>query len=208
MATPIFSHHVRTLLCENCGGVLDAPMAGGLIPCRFCKANNRLVQRDESADLSRAQRAVDMPESARLENLRQQDHRPLVPPPSVQRHLSGGQLPPQAQQGALQDWLGVRGRLMVDQSVVDAEHLFHLTWVLAPELEGRRRRALLENACDVLSDARYRQMLRCELVHLAVLHRTRGPSPWITSSLEPTFQHPRSLPYVPPRTWPTGSMPD
>lgn len=38
-----FSTQARVLLCQHCGAPIEVANAGGLSPCSFCEAQNRVV---------------------------------------------------------------------------------------------------------------------------------------------------------------------
>ena len=63
-----------------------------MFACRYCGAQNQLVARNEQPIL--AHQPQPLSEAERLIRLRQQDGRPLLPPPSLQSLVPDGQLPP------------------------------------------------------------------------------------------------------------------
>jgi hypothetical protein len=140
--------------------------------CQYCGARHELVGRDETQDRAAAEQAAttSQSESERIAHLRQQDDAPLLPPASLQHYLAPGEttLRRERLDEAQKDWLLARQQL-AQGGAADAERLFHLTQLIAPELDERRERALLETAVELLPDARHRQLLRRRLVHRAVL---------------------------------------
>jgi hypothetical protein len=165
-----FSHEVRVLLCAACGAPLDASLEGGSTPCRYCNAINLLERRNEDGDIAEAEqaRAAALDESERIERLRQQDGQPMALPPGLQPFLCGRGLAPERAAAAVEDWSTTRKMLEQTQEFTASERLFHLTLLVAPTLEPNRRRAMIENAVELLPDRRHRQVLRAELCQLAV----------------------------------------
>jgi len=171
MSKTLFSHDLRVLLCDQCGAAIDVAISGGTVQCRYCNATNHLVQRDESADLAEAQAAArsNISESERVTLLRQQDHQPLMPPPSLMHLVAGDELGTGMVEHAMNEWQTTRRRLQGGAPFSEQEHLFHLTLLLTPHLDERRQRAFLETASETLPDARHRHLLRCLMAKRAVL---------------------------------------
>ena len=167
----LFSHELRILMCDHCGAAIDVLPQGGHVKCRYCSAVNVLTRRDESADIAEAQQARRAPisEYERLMRLRRQDNKPLLRPPSLQHYLVTGEFAHDRLHGALADWLQNRKRVQRGASLAESERLVHLTLMLLPAVDQRRQRALLENSVEALPEKQHRQILRCELAHLAVL---------------------------------------
>lgn len=165
-----YSHQVRILLCAECGAPLDAGVDGGALRCEYCSTTNQVPRRNEDADIAEAQQARDaaLDESERVERLRQQDKQPTALPESLAPFLRGSELDPQQATAAAQDWTVTRKMLEQTGEFTASERLFHLTLLVAPTLEPNRRRAMIENAVELLPDRRHRQILRAELTRLAV----------------------------------------
>jgi hypothetical protein len=168
----LFDHRLRILSCEGCGAPINAEIVGCSVQCEFCKAVNRIQPRDESADLAeaRAGETSDLSELERLEILRRQEGQPLQVPECVEPYsYGGGELSASDSRQALDLWVATRKVVKLGGTFGDAELLFHLTLLLAPNVDQRHRRALLENAAEVLSDKGQRHILRCMLAEQAVL---------------------------------------
>lgn len=164
-----FSHTLRILACEQCGGPVEAAVDGGEFTCTYCGGVNRLARRDESADRAEAALAQDaqLSESERFARLRAQDAQPEPIPESIASQLVDGRLPNSNKPWAEKEWLSARTQLASAASFPVSERLFHLTVLLTPHFEERRARATLETAIEVLPDARHRHVLRCLLAELA-----------------------------------------
>jgi hypothetical protein len=171
MPRPQFTQCARVLLCEACGAPVDGYADSGDARCEYSGTVTRFAPRDERQDAAErlAGEAFAMSESARLDVLRAQDSRPLVPPTSLAPFLRGGEIPLELVKAALAQWVTWRQRVRAGDPPNESEQLFYLTLLLAPRLDSRHERALLESGLEVLSDKRIRQVLRCLLAELAVL---------------------------------------
>jgi hypothetical protein len=171
MNPTLFSRESRLLLCHNCGAPLDVDVQGGDVRCQYCGTITRFARRDEQQDAAErhAAETTRLTESQRLELLRAQDHRRLGVPQSIAVLLRAGQIPPEGARAALTAWLASLQGVQAGATLVEPGRLFYLTLLVAPTLEPRHERALLENAAEALSDKRYRQILRCSLAQRAVL---------------------------------------
>ena len=171
MSPTLFSHESRVLLCNSCGAPLNVHVQGGDVRCDYCGTVTRFAPRDEGQDAAQRHTAETRPlsESERIERLRAQDHRRLELPRSLASLLRAGEIPPEGVRPALAAWVSSQQGVRAGAPFPESERLFHLTLLLAPKLEPRHERALLENAAEVLSDRRYRQVLRCLLAQRAVL---------------------------------------
>ena len=169
MGHTLYSHALRILTCAQCGAPIDASIHGGSFPCGYCAAVCQLARRDESADISAARAAASatISESERYARLREQDRNPPPLPPGIAALLVEGHLPPANVPRAEADWLESRAQLATAPSFPVCERFFHLTVVLAPQMEERRRRASLETAVELLPDDGHRHVLRCMLAREA-----------------------------------------
>ncbi len=160
----------RVLLCTQCASPVQGPPYGGLVPCSGCGCPNALPPRDDSPPGYSA--AAQMPESVRIEHLRQQDGRPLPSPPSLQALLEGGALPPWKVSEAVAVWQSSRREAATTHSHDAAERVFFLTLLLAnlwtEQSDFGRVRGVFESALDVLPLPRQKQMMRGALCRLAV----------------------------------------
>jgi hypothetical protein len=157
-----FSFQLRILLCTHCGAPLEASPAGGQIPCRYCQAVNHLSGRDDRPAFAPQQAPIS--EQERLNRLRAQDGKPLLPPPSLQALLPNGQLPAWKVQEAFAVWQATRQELRVAANFEAAERLLFLTMVLSHSFleqgDKIRQRAMLESALEVFTLPRHRQVMR------------------------------------------------
>jgi hypothetical protein len=165
-----FSYQLRVAACDRCGAPCEAAVSGGSFACRFCHAHNQLATRDEAL-VAPARAPVN--EHERIARLRMQDGKPLLPPPSVQHLMPGGQLPEWKVDEAVAVWNATRQELRAARGNYEAaERLVFLTMVLAQhfQLNGDklRQRSLLEGALDVVSIPRHRQIMRGFLCRAAV----------------------------------------
>ncbi len=171
MSASVYSHAVRVLICEHCGAPLQAQLTGGNTECTYCGATTQLVQRDESRDLAEAAEAQQsaVSEAERVQQLRAQDEQSLAPPESLQPLLRGRELDPTQLELAQSEWKSARRRLLGGGGFAASERLFYLTVLIAPLLEDRHERPLLESAIELLPDPCHRQVLRCRMAQKATL---------------------------------------
>ncbi len=169
MAETAYSHELRILTCGKCLAPIDATVDGGSVTCGYCGAVSQVARRDESADLAAARDAAQsaMSESERHARLRDQDRQPAPVPERVASLLLGDHLDPGKVAQAEAAWRDAIGQLTIATSFPVAARFFHLTVLLAPFIEERRRRAILETAVEVLPDDGHRHVLRCMLAREA-----------------------------------------
>lgn len=165
-----FSYQVRVAACDRCGAPSEVAVAGGAFACRFCGAQNHLDVRDEGIV---APARPPMSEHDRIARLRMQDGKPLLPPPSLQQLIPGGQLPDWKVDEAVAIWNSTRQELRAARGNYEAaERLVFLTMVLAQRFQMKgdklRQREMLEGALDVVSLPRHRQIMRGFLCRAAV----------------------------------------
>ena len=180
----IFSHDVRVVMCKNCGAPIEASAAGGAVACSYCGASNQLVSRKEEPVEPMAA-AQQINEAQRLIMLQQQDGKPMLPPPSIQPLLQGGQLPAWKVQEAVAVWQATRKELETASNYEAAERLLFLTMILSnhfSEQDNRlHQRAMYESALEVFTLPRHRQMMRCYLARNAALEGDlQAAEHWIT----------------------------
>ncbi len=122
-----------------------------------------LPARDESHEARTAAVPPAMNESERFQRLREQGHRPLVPPPSLAHLCVELWLPPANVPVAFAEFQRARHEVAAGGSFGAAERLYFLTMMLYEHLARERKdaevRALLETARDVLSDPLHRQVI-------------------------------------------------
>jgi hypothetical protein len=157
-----FSYALRMALCQNCGAPIEAAPGGGMFACRYCGAQNQLVARNEQPIL--AHQPQPLSEAERVMRLRQQDGRPLLPPPSLQSLVPDGQLLPWKVNEAIQVWNSTRNELKLTGNYEAGERLIFLTMVLANHFSDSndllRQRAMFESALDVCALPRQKQIMR------------------------------------------------
>lgn len=157
-----FSFQLQILLCTHCGAPLEASPAGGQISCCYCRAVNQLSVRDDRPAFAPQQAPIS--EQERINRLRAQDGKPLLPPPSLQALVPNGQLPAWKVQEALAVWQATRQELRVTANFEAAERLLFLTMVLSQhfmeQTDKLRQRAMLESALEVFTLPRHRQVMR------------------------------------------------
>jgi len=110
-----------------------------------------------------------MGESERLGMLRAQDASPQPLPPGLAGLLLGPEIPPERAGEALALWQTTRRAVQQGAPFPDQDRLFFLTVLLAPVVDDRTRRAMLESALELLPDVRHRHVLRCSLAEHAVV---------------------------------------
>ncbi|MDQ3037263.1 MAG: hypothetical protein M3Y87_33020 [Myxococcota bacterium] len=166
-----FTAEIRVLLCESCGAPLEAPIDGGPITCSYCRAQNVLSTRDERPTLGMPAVPVPIDENERMQRLRSQDGRPLVPPQSLMYLLRGSSFDPSKVQEGFLVYQATRKELKATHSPDAAERLYFLTLIannyLVEQKDDPRRRALLETSLDALFLPRHKQVVRCLLATAA-----------------------------------------
>lgn len=165
----IYSYTLRILTCAQCGAPLEASEAGGSFTCQYCGASSSFARRDASADVSAAKagEAAQISEQERYARLRQQDRQPAPLPDGIAALLVEGHLPAERVPRAEAEWRDVRSQMAISPSFPICERFFHLTVLLAPHFDERRRRAALETAVELLPDPGHRHVLRCMLAREA-----------------------------------------
>jgi hypothetical protein len=171
MRRTAFTAEIRILLCESCGAPLEAPVDGGPITCAYCRAQNVVSTRDERPTLGMPAVPVPVSEEERMQRLRSQDGRPLVPPQSLMYLLRGSSFDPSKVQEGFLVYQATRKELRATHSPDAAERLYFLTLIannyLVEQKDDARRRALLETSLDVLFLPRHKQVVRCLLASAA-----------------------------------------
>jgi len=161
---------LRVLLCTHCTIPLEASVYGATVTCSGCGAPNTVMARDDRP-LAHPQ-GQSMPENVRIERLRQQDGRPLQPPPSLHGLIEGGTVPAWKVQEAFTVWQHSRREVVATHSHEASERMFFLTLILGNVLTEQgdflRLRGLYESALDVLPLPRHKQMMRGSLARLCI----------------------------------------
>lgn len=166
-----FAYDARILACSGCGAPLDAPLAGGTFTCTYCEAENLVAARVEGPVIE-AGASGPVDEAERVQRLRAQDGKPLLPPDSLRTLVGpGGDLPEWKVQEAVEIWQSARRELAKSSSFEAAERLLYLTLTLANHFAGnndqRRQRAMFESALEVFFLPRHRQLMRGHLARSA-----------------------------------------
>jgi DNA-directed RNA polymerase subunit RPC12/RpoP len=166
-----FSHELRLLICAHCGAALPAPTNGGQTRCTYCGTVSVLAPRNEQAEVAQFSQRPRLPEQDRMQRLRLQDGRPLLPPAYLHQHLVGGRLPAERVPEVLREWSAARAEVAATRSPMAEERLYFLTLFLMAPLglaqDHVRQRAVIESATEVLSLPGYKLSLRCQLARLA-----------------------------------------
>ncbi|MBN1771743.1 MAG: hypothetical protein JXB32_10805 [Deltaproteobacteria bacterium] len=165
-----FSANMRVLLCNQCLAPVQAPLAGGQVPCQRCGTVNPIQPRDDRTPLAPPGRPA-VPEAERINRLRAQDGKPWLPPPSIQALFEGPGIPDWKVQEAMAVWNQARFELRQTASFDAGERLVFLTSILGSRF-GRAnepwvQRGLLESALDAVTLPRQRQMMRGGLARAA-----------------------------------------
>lgn len=163
MTTHLFSHSVRVLLCVSCGGPLELDLAADQSACSYCGAVNVLAARDDSPMVA-GPAAVPVDEAQRMQRLRMQVGKPLLPPPALEALVPGGRIDPWKVQEVFAVWQSTREETRNTRSYDAAERLVYLTMVLAnhhsQHQDPLRQRAMFESALAVFTLPRHRQVMR------------------------------------------------
>lgn len=140
----------RFFVCRQCHGPSQGPAQGGGTNCSRCGAPNHLP--DRSRWLA-PQPAVEVRnDPARLQELRVQDGRPRIPPPTLQAVLGGTSIGPGRDQEALLVWQSLRSR-SENGDVAASEDLSLLTLMLAARPWIRSQPTMVEALSEVALDA-------------------------------------------------------
>jgi uncharacterized Zn finger protein (UPF0148 family) len=181
-----YGHEVRMAFCANCGAPVTAPPAGGAVLCPYCNQQAQVPARDDSRDRAVAAQPPTMSEAQRFDRLRQQDGKPMLPPPSLQHLFQGGGLSPQLVPAAEEEWRRAHAEVRSGGGYPAEERLYHLTLGLNGLHRQANRdapaRALLESALDVMREPRHRQMFHAMLARSAARHGdVAGAEAWLAT---------------------------
>jgi hypothetical protein len=154
---------MRVLTCAQCAAPIEGAPQGGSVTCSYCQAQNHIAPRDERIDHQHLQQAPQMSEAQRFERLRQQDGKPLMPPPSLQGFLQGGGLSDHLIPAMQEQWKMAKHEVAQGGGYQAAERLYFATLMLRGPLIKQQRdmevRAMVESALDVLTEPRHRAVL-------------------------------------------------
>ena len=167
-----FSFDARVLMCQSCGAPLQTGFAGGEVTCGYCGTVNVFTPRKEEPEEPNASMR-DIDENERLALLRRQDGSQPNVPPVIDQLLSGGKLAPWKEQEAFSMWRSTCSELARESDFSKAELLYFLTVLLSnyfsEKNDSLKQRAMYENALEVLTLPRHRQILRGLLARHAAL---------------------------------------
>lgn len=168
--TSSFSPSLHVVLCQHCGAPLQASVTGGMMPCRFCGAQNRVAARNMTF-VAQARTSAPLPEHERISRLRAQDGKPMLPPSSLMGIFQGGGIPVWKMQEAMAIWQATRKQLEYS----DAQGQV----VLAQGVGSSHHTAELKHPGDELHDAgelhqRRHAPERTVLVFLELVARRQG----------------------------------
>jgi DNA-directed RNA polymerase subunit RPC12/RpoP len=175
MATTVFDAGVRTVECKQCGAPFEMPSVGGQHRCSYCNAVNVIATR---ASDFRARGASAMADDvARMSRLQAQLAHPVT------GHAYDLQRPPvgwtdQAANSHLafdrlqREWGKLKWAASGSPAPEEQRHLLWLSFRLA-DIYARtnrplQKRAVLETALDLLSDAGHRHLVRCRLARESI----------------------------------------
>jgi hypothetical protein len=173
MTEPVPQPKTRVVPCPHCGAPVSIDPSAGAAACPSCGAHialpARAAKRPDSAESSSNL------ESSRLERLRAQDGKPLLPPPDMRHLMRAGVLSPDQADEAAKMWRRTRDELAAGGTAALEERLYFLTLLLYQHYnranDYSKSRALLEEASSLLTDKRYVQETRCMLARSAVLRK-------------------------------------
>lgn len=164
-----FTTQARVLLCQQCGAPIEVANAGGLSPCSFCHAQNRIVGRSETG-VAPARQPIS--EQERFARLSAQCDRPWILPESIKPFYEDGVVPDWKMDEALAVWKQTRTQVESTHDSEAAERLFALTIVIAQtygeKKDPLRHRAMFESSLDVFTLPRHRQAILCGLSRGAI----------------------------------------
>ncbi|HQP38395.1 MAG TPA: hypothetical protein PLI95_24590 [Polyangiaceae bacterium] len=181
--TTSFSPSLHVVLCQRCGAPLQAAVTGGMMPCRFCGAQNRVAARNMTF-VAQARATAPLPEHERLARLRAQDGQPMLPPAGLQSLFQGGTIPPWKLQEAMAVWQSTRQQLESVQDYEAAERLMFVTMglsnIFSEQGDLMRQRGMFESVLDVVTLPRHRQVMMSYLARAsAKLGDLAGAEEWL-----------------------------
>ncbi|MCA9665056.1 MAG: hypothetical protein KC503_05690, partial [Myxococcales bacterium] len=120
-----FNFNTRMMLCPNCAAPSEVPVGGGVSYCGYCGQQSQWSPRVEQPLSGHGQQQLS--ETDRLQRLRAQDGKPLLPPPGLQGLIEGGSIPEWKINEAQQIWQSTRQQVATSQDYAAAEQLLFLT---------------------------------------------------------------------------------
>ena len=166
MNESVFKFDTRVLMCAVCNAPVQSGIGGGEVKCEYCGAVNQLPPRKDLPKEPCSEKKQ-ISEEERLTLLRQQLSKPPHILDSIKPLLEGSHIARFKLDEALQIWRSAYKQLAVADDFEQSEMLLQLTIFLGrhfeKESEFLKQRSLFENALEVLTLPRHRQMLRSRL---------------------------------------------
>ncbi len=136
----------RLLICDHCSAPFEAGIEAGLVRCSYCGTSTQLAARGANSTLSGTGPRMSEPE--RYQRLRDQDGKPLMPPPALMKYLAKGGLNHAFADQADAEWRQLHSQLQQGGAFGTEERLYFLTLLLASHHrdDERRVRAYVESA--------------------------------------------------------------
>lgn len=164
----VYSASDRWLPCDGCGLGIKCPIEGGTTSCTRCGAPFGAYARPDTA----VPPSPPANEGMRLQRLRAQDGKPMLPPQGFEQLVVNSEVPQHKMQEAQMVWSATRKALLANPGDLgSADRLVWLTMLMRNTLLGNddtRVRALLEGALEALMLPRHRQGIRGHLARGAV----------------------------------------
>lgn len=165
-----FDHTLRMLLCKQCGAPIEAETAGGTMACSYC--NTKMVLQPRQSMHTKLQgEGEPVNEARRMEILKEQDGKPLMPPEDLRKYMLEGGFRSEKFDEAMPEWQGNRDDLEKGAPFQVEERFYFLTMFLYQHFSNtkdlKRQRAILESALEVLKEPRYKQDMYCMLARNA-----------------------------------------
>lgn len=157
-----FGFDVRMMVCPNCAAPSEVPPEGGTSFCGYCGQQSQWAPRNQAPLAPQGRAPID--ENQRLQRLRAQDGKPLLPPQALHGLIEGGGLASWKIEEAVQIWQSLRQQVIASQDYNAAEQLLFLTMLLSNHYSDlkdfARQRAMFESALEAFSLPRHIQMMR------------------------------------------------
>jgi len=157
--------NIRVLACLRCTQPVEVPKEGGEIICNKCSHTNFFPPRETLLPVKFTTNIFS--EEERINRLKAQDGKPLLPPVGIQSLVEGGQIPDWKVEEAKAVWLSKRKEVFETGNFESAESLFFLTFVFSNILKGSNKalhkRAMFESALEAFKLPRHRQIMFCNL---------------------------------------------
>jgi hypothetical protein len=155
-----FSHALRIVVCQSCGGAVHGKAEGGEAKCSVCEEAVELPPRDETAH-SAGPTGID--EDARIARLREQDPSTPVLVAAIEPLVQDGELIADRAADAFAEWQLSRAALAGGAAAAE-ERFFGITLLLARHMarqgDDLMLRAVLETTLDLLPSPSRQQVIR------------------------------------------------